>query len=138
MLGRAKTHFCPHSIFSAGAAAEVDVDVSQFFSAAKQTSARSNTASTGATPRSLLCLTAVQFIISENIVSNIAADTSKAFASVEHGRLLEKLGWYGMDDHWFYDWLHGRNQIVKGGSQHGERPCFARGDPGQYFGAGVV
>ena len=46
-------------------------------------------------------LDAVQFIISETekgrVVSNIAADISKAFDSVEHGRLLEKLGWYGVD-----------------------------------------
>ena len=67
-------------------------------------------------------LDAVQFIISETdkgkVVSNIAADTSLAFDSVEHGRLLEKLNWYGVDDHWFSDWLCDRRQIVKGGSRH--------------------
>ena len=30
------------------------------------------------------------------VTSLITADTSKAFDSVEHGRLLEKLGWYGI------------------------------------------
>ena len=63
-------------------------------------------------------LDAVQFIISETdrgrVVSNIASDTSKTFVSVEHGRLLEKIGWYGVDDHWFSDWLCDRRQIVKG------------------------
>ena len=44
------------------------------------------------------------------------ADTSKAFDSVQHGRLLDKLGWYGVDDHWFRDWLGNRQQRVRGGS----------------------
>ena len=65
-------------------------------------------------------LDAVQFIISETdkgkVVSNIAADISKAFDSVEHGRLMDKLGWHGVDGHWFSDWLDGRRQKVKGGS----------------------
>ena len=43
------------------------------------------------------------------------ADTSKAFDSVCHPRLLEKMGWYGIQDHWFRDWLEGRSQRVKGG-----------------------
>ena len=67
-------------------------------------------------------LDAVQCIISETekgrVVSSIAADISKAFDSVEHGRLLEKLGWYGVDSHWFSDWLSDRRQVVKGGSGH--------------------
>ena len=66
-------------------------------------------------------LDAVQFIISETdrgrVVSNIAADTSKAFDSVEHGRLMEKLGWYGAHSHWFSDWLSDRRQIVRGGTR---------------------
>ena len=43
-------------------------------------------------------------------------DTSKAFDSVQHGRLLDKLGWYGVDTHWFDDWLRERHQRVRGGS----------------------
>ena len=49
-------------------------------------------------------------------VSLIAADAFKAFDSVEHGRLLEKLGWYGISQHWFQNWLSDRVQIVRGGS----------------------
>ena len=52
-------------------------------------------------------LDAVQFVISETdrgrVVTNIAAAMSKAFDSVEHGRLLEKLGWYTVSAHWFSD-----------------------------------
>ena len=45
----------------------------------------------------------------------MTADTSKAFDSVEHGRLLEKMGWYGVDVRWFRAWLSGRCQTVRGG-----------------------
>ena len=41
-------------------------------------------------------------------------DTSKAFDSVQHSRLLEKLWWYGVDTHWFRGWLEGRSQCVAG------------------------
>ena len=40
------------------------------------------------------------------VATLLAADTSRAFDTVEHGRLLDKMGWYGIDDHWFRDWLH--------------------------------
>ena len=64
-------------------------------------------------------LDAVSYISSEvdngRVVSLIAADASKAFDSVEHGRLREKLGWYGIDTWWFSDWLSDRKQVVKGG-----------------------
>ena len=50
------------------------------------------------------------------VTSLVTADTSKAFDSVEHGRLLEKLGWYGIDQGWFRAWLSGRTQTIKGGS----------------------
>ena len=66
-------------------------------------------------------LDAVSYISSHvdrgQIVSLIAADTSKAFDSVEHGRLVEKMGWYGIDPWWFCDWLRDRKQTVKGGSE---------------------
>ena len=56
----------------------------------------------------------------ENIDSGLisfitTADTSKAFDSVKHTRLLEKLGWYGICSDWFEDWLAGRSQRVRGG-----------------------
>ena len=44
------------------------------------------------------------------------ADTSKAFDSVQHRRLLDKLGWYGIDCHWFENWLSDRCQRVRGRS----------------------
>ena len=43
-------------------------------------------------------------------------DTSKTFNSVQHSRLLDKLGWYGIDDHWFRGWLENRTQCVIGSS----------------------
>ena len=43
------------------------------------------------------------------------ADTSKAFDSVKHTRLLEKLGWYGVSCHWFENWIADRHQRVMGG-----------------------
>ena len=51
-----------------------------------------------------------------HVTSLVTADTSKAFDSVEHGRLLDKLGWYGISSDWFADWLRGRTQIIKGSS----------------------
>ena len=54
-------------------------------------------------------------IDSGRVTSLVTADTSKAFDSVEHGRLLEKLGWYGIDQRWFRAWLSGRTQTIKGG-----------------------
>ena len=46
------------------------------------------------------------------VTSLITADTSKAFDSVEHGRLLDKLGWYGIETTWLSDWLRDRTQTV--------------------------
>ena len=55
------------------------------------------------------------------------ADTSKAFDSVQHPipRLLEKLGWYGIDAHWFGNWLSDRKQSVRGG--HGDTMPITHG-----------
>ena len=47
------------------------------------------------------------------VTSLVTADTSKAFDSVEHGRLLDKLGWYGIRPDWFADWLTGRTQAIE-------------------------
>ena len=41
--------------------------------------------------------------------------TGKAFDSVDHGVLLTKLGWYGIDPDWFRSYLGGRRQLVEGG-----------------------
>ena len=66
-------------------------------------------------------LDAVTFVTREidtgRVASLVTADTSKAFDSVCHDALLQKLGWYGVDSHWFQDWLTGRSQSIRGGSQ---------------------
>ena len=43
-------------------------------------------------------------------------DTPKAFDGVEHGRVLDKLGWHGIEQTWFAAWLRDRHQKVKGGT----------------------
>ena len=43
----------------------------------------------------------------------LAADTSRAFDSVEHTRLLDKLGWYRVNRHWFEDWLRNGHQSIQ-------------------------
>ena len=50
-----------------------------------------------------------------HITAFLAADTSRAFDSVERERLIDKLGWYGVDRHWFDDWLRDRTQTIQGG-----------------------
>ena len=59
---------------------------------------------------------ATENVDSGRVTSFVTADTSKAFDSVEHGRLLDKLEWYGIKPDWFADWLQGRTQAIKGGS----------------------
>ena len=65
-------------------------------------------------------LDAVTYVTREidagRVASLVTADTSKAFDSVRHSMLLEKLGWCGVDSHWFADWLSDRSQTVRGGS----------------------
>ena len=60
---------------------------------------------------------AVNNIDQRLVTSLVTADTSKAFESVEHGRLLDKLGWYGIDRRWFAAWLRGRKQAVTGATE---------------------
>ena len=50
------------------------------------------------------------------VTSVTAIDLSKAFDSVHHGLLLEKLGWYGVSPHWFASYLNQRRQTVRGGT----------------------
>ena len=51
------------------------------------------------------------------VTSLVTADTSKAFDSVEYDRLLDKLGWYGIDYRWFAAWLRDRTQAVTGATE---------------------
>ena len=55
--------------------------------------------------------------IDEGLVSSVTTlDLSKAFDSVDHGLLLTKLPWYGVNDvDWFRSYLSGRRQMVRGG-----------------------
>jgi len=51
-----------------------------------------------------------------HVASLTTLDLSKAFDSVDHGVLLDKLGWYGIRSAWFQSYLSDRKQIVSGGS----------------------
>ena len=54
--------------------------------------------------------------VDDGDISSIpAVDLSKAFDSVDHGVLLTKLEWYGVDVEWFRSYLSGRKQVVRGG-----------------------
>ena len=65
-------------------------------------------------------LDAVSFIVrsldTKKVTGLTTVDTSKAFDSVPHRLLLEKLVWYGIDVHWFQNWLSGRSQRIGNGS----------------------
>ena len=53
----------------------------------------------------------------QGYVSSITTvDLSKAFDSVDHGVLLEKLAWCGISHHWFASYLADRKQLVRGGT----------------------
>ena len=74
-------------------------------------------ASGRADPRSLRCWILSAFLMNgldAGLIGSLTtADTSKAFDNVRHPRLLEKLGWYGIDANWIEDWLTGRYQTLK-------------------------
>jgi retron-type reverse transcriptase len=48
-------------------------------------------------------------------VAATSIDLSRAFDSVDHGILLSKLHWYGIDPTWFRSYLGDRRQLVRGG-----------------------
>ena len=50
------------------------------------------------------------------VASMTTIDLSKAFDSVDHDVLLNKLEWYGVRSDWFRSYLHGRKQTVPGGA----------------------
>ena len=51
-----------------------------------------------------------------HIVAATSVDLSRAFDSVNHELLLDKLSWYGIDSAWFSGYLQGRQQLVRGGN----------------------
>ena len=63
------------------------------------------------------------------VSSVTAADLSKAFDSVDHGVLLRKLEWYGIDPTWFGSYLGGRGQLVRAAEQSCRSPAGFRRDP---------
>ena len=53
----------------------------------------------------------------QGLLSSITTvDLSKAFDSVDHGVLIEKLAWCGVPSHWFESYLTDRRQMVRGGT----------------------
>ena len=51
-----------------------------------------------------------------HVASLTSLDLSKAFDSVDHGVLLDKLEWCGVQSTWFHSYLENRKQTVSGGS----------------------
>ena len=51
-----------------------------------------------------------------HVASITTLDLSKAFDSVDHGVLLDKLEWYGVQSSWFESYLRDRKQVISGGS----------------------
>ena len=49
-----------------------------------------------------------------DVTSLTSIDLSKAFDSVDHSMLLNKLEWYGISSRWFSSYLSGRSQLVRG------------------------
>ena len=48
-----------------------------------------------------------------DVTSLTSIDLSKAFDSVDHSMLLNKLEWYGISSRWFSSYLSGRSQLVR-------------------------
>ena len=53
-----------------------------------------------------------------HVASLTAIDLSKAFDSVDHTVLLDKLEWYGVDSAWFRSYLDDRKQVVGHGDSN--------------------
>ena len=51
-----------------------------------------------------------------DVTSLTSIDLSRAFDSVDHSMLLNKLEWYGISSRWFSSYLSGRSQHVCGGT----------------------
>ena len=48
-----------------------------------------------------------------DVAAVTSIDLSKAFDSVDHSVLLNKLEWYGISSRWFSSYLSGRSQLVR-------------------------
>ena len=48
------------------------------------------------------------------VASRTSIDLSKAFDSIDHQLLLNKLGWYGISSPWFSSYLSSRSQLIRG------------------------
>ena len=48
-----------------------------------------------------------------DVAALTSIDLSKAFDSVDHSMLLNKLEWYGISSRWFSSYLSGRSQVVR-------------------------
>ena len=62
--------------------------------------------------------------IDKGLISSLTTfDLSKAFDSVDHETLLNKMSWYGIDVAWFQSYLSDRSQVVRGGQVTLPMPC---------------
>ncbi|XP_043214487.1 uncharacterized protein LOC122377933 [Amphibalanus amphitrite] len=48
-----------------------------------------------------------------DVAAVTSVDLSKAFDSVDHSMLLNKLEWYGISSRWFSSYLSGRSQLIR-------------------------
>ena len=69
-----------------------------------------------------------------HVVAVTSIDHSRAFDSVDHGALLTKLEWYGIDARWFESYLGDRRSVVRGGSLALPLSHGAVAQPGFHFG----